>query len=204
MSQIAKHDLSAALNDIYADVLNDKEERNALFRRGLMNLACLPATPAPIKGKEFSEGCMGFRKQSYGIQLAVACGKAMVRYLDLKKFITMVEQMDDPQTATIMLQNSTDSDDSRGAKGQILGRINPKASAITIIQGVTGRIIRGPSDIALYDSYFINRKDLTSFYLASKAQISTADTLETMIAAFDGWKAFDVPLDPLKPYGQDL
>jgi hypothetical protein len=99
-----------------------------------------------------------------------------------------------------MLQNFTEAEDKRGGKGQILGRINPKVSAITIIQGVTGRIIRGPSDIALYDAYFIDRQDLTSFYLASKAQISTADTLETMIAAFDGWKAFDVPLNPLDPY----
>ncbi len=199
MSPTKNTNTTADLNLIYAETLHNNE----LFKRGLENLAKLPETPTPIPSKEFSPGCIGFRKQSRGVQIAVACGKAMVRYLDLNKFITMVERMDDPQTATIMLQNFTDSDDSRGAKGQILGRINPEASAITIIQGVTGRIIRGPSDIALYDAYFVDRQQLTSFYLASKAQISTADTLETMIAAFDGWKAFDVPLNPLKPYSLD-
>lgn len=200
MSPSKTPDKQIDLNTLFADSLNDDD----IFKRGLNNLSSLPATPAPLEGKEFSEGCIGFRKQSRGVQLAVACGKAMVRYLDLKKFIAMVEQMDDPRTATIMLQNFTDADDKNGAKGQILGRINPQASAITIIQGVTGRIIRSSSDIALYDIYFINRQELVSFYLASKSQISTADTLESMIAAFDGWKSFDVPLNPLKPYSDEL
>ena len=113
----------------------------------------------------------------------------------------MVENMDVESKATIMLQNFTESEDGYSGRGQILGRINAASSAITIIQGVTGRIIRGPSDIALFDVYYLDRRDLTAFYIASKYQISNADQLETMIAAFDGWKAFNVPLDPLDPYG---
>ena len=113
----------------------------------------------------------------------------------------MVELMHDPSSASIMLENFSDQDEYKSAKGQVLGRINAKCSAIQIIQGLTGRIIRNPSDIALFDVYYIDRVDLTSFYLAAKAQISNGDTLETMIASYDGWKAFDVPLDPLNPYG---
>ena len=113
----------------------------------------------------------------------------------------MVENLHDEKKATIMLQNFTNSDDNKGAQGQILGRINAKCSAIHIIQGLTGRIIRNPSDIALFDVYYIHRVDLTSFYLAAKSQISNKDLLETMIATYDGWKAYDVPLNPLYPYG---
>lgn len=83
----------------------------------------------------------------------------------------------------------------------MLGRLNAASSAITIIQGVTGRVVRTPADIALFDVYYLDRRDLTVFYLAAKAQIGNADRLETVIATFDGWKAFDVPLDPLNPYG---
>lgn len=187
--------LSEPLNELYASSL----EKKAGLRQGLENLTTLPENPLPLKGKEFADGVMGFRKQSFGLQIAIACGKAMVRYLDLKKYIALVENLHDPRSATIMLQNFSDS--TEGARGQVLGRINADCSAITIIQGVTGRVIRGPSDIALYDTYFLSRADMTSFYLATKAQISNADQLESMIASFDGWKAFEIPLNPLDPYG---
>lgn len=185
-------------------IFSSSEKDIKTLDQGLKNLALLPEFDPdegqPVPGKLFSAGVMGFRRTGRGLQLAVACGKAMVRYIDLGKFIAMVENLHDPQTATIMLENFQEQDDKRSARGQILGRINAQHSAITIIQGVSGRIIRGPSDIALFDVYYINRKDMTAFYLAAKAQISNADTLETMIAAFDGWKAFDVPLNPLDPY----
>ena len=185
-------------------IFGNGDRENKAFDQGLKNLAMLPEFDPeegqPVPGKEFSAGVMGFRRTGRGLQLAVACGKAMVRYIDLGKFIAMVENLHDSRTATIMLENFQEQDDKRPARGQILGRINAQYSAVTIIQGVSGRIIRGPSDIALFDVYYIDRKDMTAFYLAAKSQISNADTLETMIAAFDGWKAFDVPLNPLDPY----
>lgn len=188
-------------------IFSSSEKDIKALDQGLKNLASMPEFDPeegePVPGKVFSPGVVGFRRTGRGLQLAVACGKAMVRYIDLAKFIAMVENLHDTQTATIMLENFQEQDDKRSARGQILGRINAQYSAITIIQGVSGRIIRGPSDIALFDVYYIDRKDMTAFYLAAKAQISNADRLETMIAAFDGWKAFDVPLNPLDPYDID-
>lgn len=186
-------------------IFGSSEKDSEALDQGLKNLATLPEyeKAQPVPGKEFSPGVMGFRRTGRGLQLAVACGKSMVRYIDLGKFIAMVENLHDPRTATIMLENFQEQDDKRSARGQVLGRINAQCSAITIIQGVSGRIIRGPSDIALFDVYYIDRKDITAFYLAAKSQISNADTLESMIAAFDGWKAFDVPLNPLDPYDID-
>ena len=134
--------------------------------------------------------------------LAIACGKAQVRYLPLKKFIALVENMHDKESSTIMLQNFQDQDDYKSAKGQVFARINPASSAIHVIQGLTSRVIRNPSDIALFDVYYLDRTDLTSFYLAAKAQIGNADDLETMIATYEGWKAFNVPLDPYNPTGE--
>ena len=99
-----------------------------------------------------------------------------------------------------MLQNFTESEEGNGGRGQILGRLLLENSAIVIIQGVVGRIVRGPSDIALYDVYYLDKKDLFAFYLAAKAQIANKDQLETMIAAYDGWKAFHVPSNPLHPF----
>jgi hypothetical protein len=188
------------LNDLLSPSLTDNDKLN----QGLSNLNSLPAfdTPPPsVNGKEFSEGVMGFRKAGRsGLSVAIACGKAQVRYIPLPKFIAMVENLDDPESATIMLQNFQSQEEYKSARGQILARINPESSAITIIQGVSGRIVRGPQDIALFDVYYIDRSDMTAFYLAAKAQVSNEDTLETMIQTYDGWKAFDVPLDPLNPY----
>ena len=195
--------LVESAQSLLQDILGPTIDADPATKQGLLNLKSLPPFdpyPPPVNGKEFEAGVIGFRKPVGSMNLAITCGKAQVRYLSLAKYIAMVEHLHDPKTATIMLQNFTESDDGKGGKGQILGRINAKSSAITIIQGVTGRIIRGASDIALFDVYYIDRRDLTAFYLAAKHQISNADQLETMIAAFDGWKAFTVPLDPLDPH----
>lgn len=189
----------AFLSNIFAESC----EANEAIMQGLKNLDSIadfsPETP-PVKGKKFVAGMMGFRPTKSRLSLAIACGTAQVRYLDLPKFIAMVENMHDPVSSTIMLQNFQDQDDYKSAKGQVLGRINPESSAIHIIQGLTGRIIHNPSDIALFDVYYIDRVVLTTFYLAAKAQIGNTDDLEAMIATYDGWKAFNVPLDPLNPY----
>lgn len=185
---------------IYAEML-DPERGDELFIQGLKNLKALPVDQAPVAGKPFeTTGVMGFRKESRGLQLAIACGKAMVRYIDLRKFMAMVEFAQDDESSTIMLQNFSESEEHSSGRGQILGRLLLKNSAIVIIQGVVGRVVRGPSDIALFDVYYLDRKDLFAFYLAAKAQISNKDTLETMVAAYDGWKAFHVPSDPLNPF----
>lgn len=203
MSSETSHEVPA--NTLLQNLLGQSIENDAAMKQGLLNLNSLPEfSPElpPVPGKEFNIGLIGFRRSPSGGQnLAIACGKAQVRYIPLAKYIAMIENLHDRDNASIMLQNFTESDDNRSGRGQVLGRINAASSAITIIQGVTSRIIRGPSDIALFDVYHIDRRDLTAFYIASKYQISTADQLETMIATFDGWKAFDVPLNPLNPFG---
>jgi len=68
-------------------------------------------------------------------RIAIACGKVMVRYIPLEKYVALVEQMYIEESASVMLQNFSDQEDGRMAKGQTLGRINQKYSAITVIQG---------------------------------------------------------------------
>jgi len=192
------------LQDIFGATF-DGEDFGSM-KQGLINLKSIPPFfnphPPAVNGKEFVAGLMGFRRSQSGEQrLAIACGKNQVRYIPLAKYIAMVENLHNNDTASIMLQNFQEADDHSSGRGQVLGRINAASSAITIIQGVTSRIIRGPSDIALFDVYHIDRRDLTAYYIAAKYQISTADQMETMIATFDGWKSFNVPLDPLDPYG---
>lgn len=174
--------------------------------QGLANLATLPEfapeedSPPPVPGKRFEPGVIGFRSGKKSPTLAIACGTNMVRYISLEKYVALIEKLHDRHSATVMLQNFSDQDEQRSGRGQILGRINAKHSVITIVQGVTGRIVRGTEDIALFDVYYLDRKDLTAFYLAAKYQLSNADTLDSMIAAYDGWRAYDIPLDPLNPY----
>jgi hypothetical protein len=193
-------DVGSMLGNIFK---TDTENGENKLQKGLENLQSLPAfdtPPPPVPGKVFTPGVIGFRKSSGMLHLAIACGTAQVRYISLAKYIALIENLHDPESASIILQNFQDKDEYKSAKGQVTARINALSSAITVIQGVTGRIIRSPQDIALFDVYYIDRKDLTAFYIAAKSQISTADQLETMIATYDGWKAFNVPLNPLNPY----
>lgn len=160
--------------ELLQNLLGQTAEHDITMKQGLTNLNTLPTfsrenpTFQPVQGKEFHPGVIGFRKSSSGaLNIAIACGKAQVRYITLPKFIAMIENLHDKDAASIMLQNFTESDDNRTGRGQVLGRINADSSAITIIQGVTSRIIRGPSDIALFDVYYIDRRDLTAYYLAA-------------------------------------
>ena len=191
---------------IIGDLLDDWIEDNYALNQGLKNLNIIPSfekesgPPPAVKGKEFNKGVMGFQRKDKGeLSLAVACGKAQVRYIPLAKYIALVENLHDPDSATIMIQNFKDQDEYQSSKGQVLARIIPDSSAISIIQGVTGRVVRGPRDIALFDVYYIDRTDMMAFYLAAKAQISNKDELEAMIQTYEGWKAYDVPLDPMNP-----
>ena len=198
-------------------LLTGLQDESKGLQQGLKNLADLPEfsqfedamesnnsstlKELQVNGKPFERGIIGFKRSSQGeLRVAIACGKSQVRYITLPKFIALIENMHDRESSTIIIQNFKDQDSYQSARGQILARINAKSSAITVIQGVTGRIIRGPGDIAILDVYYLNRTDLTAYYLSAKAQISNQNELETMIQAYDGWKHFDVPLDPLNPY----
>ena len=153
-----------------------------------------------MPGKEYvKEGAMGFRRQSSLLRLTIACERAVVRNLELGKFIAMVERMQDPETATIVLENFTEQEENRTPRGQVLGRINAEYSCIVVAQGLTGRLIHSHSDLARMDVYYLSREKLTAFYLAAKAQIGEEGTLNELISAYDGWKAFDIPLNPCRP-----
>lgn len=153
-----------------------------------------------MPGKPFENvGVMGFRRQANLLRLTIACERAIVRNLELGKFIAMVERMNDPEKATIVLENFTEADDNRTPRGQVLGRINPEFSCITVAQGLTGRVIHSHGDLARLDVYYVSREQLTSFYLAAKAQIGDEGKLNELVAAYDGWKAFDIPLNPCHP-----
>lgn len=204
-------------NSALDQLLSGLQDESKGLQKGLKNLTQLPEFSQfeeamesndssaleglEVKGKPFERGVIGFRRSGQGeLRLAIACGKAQVVYITLPKFIALIENMMDKESATIIIQNFKDQDGSRSARGQILARINPQKSAITVIQGVTGKVVRGPGDIALLDVYYLNRTDLTAYYLSAKAQISNQNELDTMIQAYDGWKHFNVPLDPLNPY----
>jgi len=185
------------------NIFSDQLMKDDGMIQGLINLNSLPEfnpQPPPVTGKDFTPGLMGFRWGGGEVKLAIACGHAQVRDIIMPKYIAMVENLHDPDCATIMLQNFEDGSDKRSARGQVLGRINARSSAITIAQGLTGRIIRKLAEAPVFDAYYIDRSDLTAFYIASKVQMSNENQMKTMIAAFDGWRFFDIPLNPLEPY----
>ncbi len=192
-----------ALTQIFSMVLVDQESKVATDLAAVLDdLATLPdLSNKPVPSKEWSPGVMAFVKRGDRLHLAIACGEAMVRYLALPKYVAMVENMmKSGKEATIMLANASTDSETLGGRGQVLARINTKYSTIHVVQGVTGRVIRNPSDIALFDVYHIDRHVLSAYYIAAKFQVGNQEKIETMIASHDGWKAYTVPLEPLKTY----
>ena len=191
-------DNQTALEKIFAGKLEDPG-----FSAAIDNLSRIKAFTEigrGMPGKDFEkEGAMGFRRQASLLRLTIACERAIVRNLELGKFIAMVERMHEPERATIVLENFTELDETRMPRGQILGRINPDYSCIVVAQGLTGRLIHTHADLARMDVYYLSREKLTSFYLAAKAQIGEEGKLNELISAYDGWKAFDIPLNPCNP-----
>lgn len=197
------------VQDLLAEIYQHKfegESQDPVLKQAIRNLATIkPIKPIEeigggMPGKLFEgEGALGFRREAGRLRLTIACEKAVVRNLELGKFIAMVERMHDPAQATIVIENFTEPDENRMPRGQILGRINPDYSCVMIAQGLTGRLIHSHADLARLDVYYLSRRKLTSFYLAAKEQIGEEGKLNNLIAAFDGWKAFDIPLNPCKP-----
>lgn len=175
------------------------------FAQALQNLNGLPPIEAVKKkympGKPFQRpGVMGFRRVGRNLSLTIACEKAMVRQIDLSKYVALVEKMHEGDAATIVLENFVEPDENRMPRGQILARLNSTYSCITVAQGLTGRVIHGVGDVVRFDAYYLDKELLTSFYLAAKAQQGVKDELDELISAFDGWKAFEIPLDPCQPH----
>ncbi len=195
-------DALSALQDLF---FNDLAEDQPGLTQGLMNLACLPefdlkkSIPASVPGHgEVKRGILGFRRMGGQMTLAMACGTAPIHYQPLDKYIAMVEGMHDERSANVIIQNHKTGDDGRS---QIIARLNPKHSAIHVVHGVVGRVIKEPSHILTNDVYYIPRGTLGRYYLAAKAQIEAGDQLDSLIAAYDGFKGYSIPIDPFNPVG---
>jgi hypothetical protein len=132
--------------------------------------------------------------------LAIACDTAPIHYQPLDKFIAMIEHMHDERSANINIQNPVPGKDGCG---QIIARLNPRHSAIHVVQGVVGRVIKETKHIISNEVYYIPRATLCRYYLAAKAQIEAGDQLDSMIAANDGLKGYSIPIDPLNPIELD-
>ena len=158
--------------------------------------------PKSMPGKPFKKGqsAIGFKRNGRNLNLTIACGRAIVRQIELIKFVTMIEKMHDAD-ATVVLENFSDADEYKASRGQTLGRFNPAYSCITVAQGLTGRVIHDASDVVRLDAYYLDKDVLTAFYISSKLQLGMENKLTELIGAYDGWKVFELPVDPCNPDG---
>ncbi len=193
-------DTLQALQDLLFPLLAVSEN----LTQGLLNLHSLPEFNQkelkPVHEDDRVErGIIGFRRNGGRIELAIACGTKMVRYFPLDKYVAVIEQMHLGQAANIVVQNSRNEEKEK--RPQIIARVNPRRSAIQVVQGVAGRPISEGKDIVSNDAYYIPREDLTSFYLAAKCQLDNGNKLENLIAANDGFKGYSINIDPFNPVG---
>lgn len=186
------------LDKIFQHRYTDKEGADTILKKTIEKLAKLKK-PKKMPGKPLKEGVIGFRRNGRNINLTIACGRAIVRQIELLKFVTMIEKMDSATDSTVVLENFADADEYKASRGQILGRFNPTYSCITVAQGLTGRVIHSASDVVRMDAYYLNKDILTAFYITSKLQLGMEDKLTELIGAYDGWKVFDLPEEPCNP-----
>lgn len=173
------------------------------FKETLDNLARL-RPPKAMPGKPFKKGesAIGFKRNGRNLNITIACGRAIVRQIELLKYVTMIEKMHDERNATVVLENFSDADEYKASRGQTLGRFNPTYSCITVAQGLTGRVIHDASDVVRMDAYYFDKDVLTAFYITSKLQLGMENKLSELIGAYDGWKVFELPVDPCNPDGE--
>lgn len=194
-----------ALTALQELLFNKPEHISSSFEQGLQNLSRLPefdlnrSIPRPVPGQEaVHRGIIGFRRNSGKITLAIACGTATILYLPLDKYVALIEYMHDDRSANIIIQNQKISEEGRqDGRAQIIARFNPAHSALHVVHGVIGRVIKAAKDISHIEIYYLSRRDLACFYIAAKCQVGTEEQLENLIAAYDGLKGYEIPLNPL-------
>jgi len=180
------------------DMVFGRAMNNPVTAKGIRNLSMLAPldvanqSPRPYKGKPFTRAEINFSSSKSGVRIALAAEGAMPRYIPLPKFVGMVEHMDNPKFATMVLQNHQAPAENREGRGQVLGRILPEHSAINIALGNQAVAIRDESDILRIDSFQIDRGVLTTYYLASRYQIEGEDRLNELIASYDGIRYFNM------------
>lgn len=189
-------------SSVFQKLFGETLRKTPSLAQGLKNLAMLPPVdpenPTPIPGTEYYPGVIAFNR--YSRNVSVACGKASVRYFHISKLVGMVESLHEDIGATTVIQNFHERDGNQPERGQILGRINYVYSAITIMQGFPGRAIKGFSDTTIQEHYYVDRTSLAAVYMAAKFQLLNEPILESIQNAFDGWRAFEIPLNPLRPH----
>lgn len=167
--------------------------------QGLENLAKLPPLdverqlPTPYRNKRFTPAKMGFKFIGKELKVVIAARGAMPQYIPAAKFIAMVELMNDRKHCTVVLQTFTFPREKRDGQAQILGRILPNHSAINIAHGRVGVAIHDCDDILHLDSFQIDRMVLSAYYLAAKLQIGNEDSLDSLIAAYEGVRFYELP-----------
>lgn len=192
--------------NILEDLFGRVVKNNEALTQGLANLATLPeiggraSMVAPVFQRPIIEGVMGFRREGGALGLTVAGGTAQARLIQLGKFVALVERMYDLDRPTIVLQNPVEHEQNRSGRGQLLGRIIPASSALVVGLGYSGRIVASLEDFIRVDVYYLSRSMLAAFYLAAKVQLSTENSLNELITAFEGWYKFGIPQDPCIPF----
>lgn len=177
-------------------IMTDVAKSNASLLQGLKNIAKMPVmgeAKAYLGSGEVEEGVIGFRRGGRGLDLAIACGRTMVAYVALSKFCAMVEHAH-LQRGTILLENFKPGDDRGPGHGQVLGRLVLNCSAIVIYHGMAGDVIANADHVIRKCVYYLRREEVMAFYHAAKVQLGSNTLLEEKIAAYSGWKAFEVPL----------
>lgn len=183
-----------ALNEVFGGAMDAPS-----ISQGLNNLAQLPPfdigkqLPKPYRNKRYNPAKMGFKFFGKELKIAVAARGAMPQYIPAGKFIAMVELMNDSKHCTVVLQTSSVPAEKREGRPQILGRILPDHSAINIAYGKVGVPIHDLDDILHLDSFQIDRMVLGAYYLSAKFQIGNEDNLDSLIAAYEGLRFFELP-----------
>ena len=77
-------------------------------------------------------------------------------------------------------------------KGQLLCSLKSNLSCLVFVQGVVGRIVRSPQDVALRSEYYIDKEMLKAFFVTSKLQLENQNELEQLMTAYDGWLDYKI------------
>lgn len=155
---------------------------------GLENINMI--TDPPLRHMEKNPGILGFSRQQSELKLTIAYNKQMVRHITLRQFAELVEKIDQ----TLLLSNFKESDRNFGSapKGQLLCSLKSNLSCLVFVQGVVGRIVRSPQDVALRSEYYIDKEMLKAFFVTSKLQLENQNELEQLMTAYDGWLDYKI------------
>ena len=163
------------------------------LQQGFANLARMVEEPAMMDGSPVVPCAITVGADGQGVNLAAPYN--MTCDIPFPRLVALVERMFDSVSRMIVIQEHSVGDRREPSRRQIVGHLDPYYGSLTVFQSYRGEYLTGDNHPEVTQLFYLDRRELLSFYLVAKLHLSGVRRREDMDPYILGWHACDIRHD---------